>query len=327
MNRREVLVGTAALAVTAGSSITAFGQPAPLRIGLTIWPGWMPWWIVTEKDMLKTVGANAEIVFFKRHPDGMAAFAGKQLDAHHMILADVIIPASKGVPGQVVLVTDESSGADGILAKPEITSIADFKGKRIAYEFGGVSQLILTRALETAGLTIDDINSVNMSSEDSGTAFMAGALDVAVTWEPYLGQAVKDGKGKVIFSTKDTPGLVPDLLVFRKEAVESRADDIQKVLSAWQMALDFLATNETEAYEIMASGAGITPDEMRANMAGVKLYSIAENVAAFDPSSKGNLIETIEEQSAFLKGHEIIDELPVAKDLVAPQFVITANKG
>lgn len=327
MNRRKVLAGAAALAAAAASPITAFGQAAPLRIGLTIWPGWMPWWIVTEKEMLKAAGANAEIVFFKRHPDGMAAFAGKQLDAHHMILADVIIPASKGVPGQVVLITDESSGADGILAKPEITSIADFKGKRIAYEFGGVSQLILTRALATVGLTIDDIDSVNMSSEDSGTAFMAGALDVAVTWEPYLGQAVKDGKGKVIFSTKDTPGLVPDLLVFRKEAVESRADDINKVLAAWQMALKYMETNEAEAYEIMANGAGITPDEMRANMAGVKLYTIAENVAAFDTSKPGNLVENIKEQSVFLKEHEVIDDLPVAEDLVAPQFVIAANKG
>lgn len=327
MNRREILVGATALTALAGTSFPARSQQAPLRIGLTIWPGWMPWWIVTKKELLKAAGANAEIVFFKRHPDGMAAFAGKQLDAHHMILADVIIPASKGVPGRVVLVTDELSGADGILAKPEIASIADFKGKRVAYEFGGVSQLILTHALATVGLTTDDISSVNMSSEDSGTAFMAGALDVAVTWEPYLGQAVKDGKGKVIFSTKDTPGLVPDLLVFRKEAVEDRADDIQKVLSAWQMALKFIATDEAEAYDIMAEGAGITAEEMRANMAGVKLYSIADNVAAFDTSKPGNLVETIKSQSEFLKVQNVIDTLPVAEDLVAPQFVIEANKG
>ena len=55
----------------------------------------------------------------------MSAFAAKRLDATHMILADVIIPASKGVPGRVVLITDESSGADGILAKTDIEDIKD----------------------------------------------------------------------------------------------------------------------------------------------------------------------------------------------------------
>ena len=209
---RKVFVALA-LATAMMCSPAAKADDAPLQIGVTIWPGWMPWWIVEEKGYFDEVGVKAKIVKFKRHSDDMSAFAGKQLDATHMILADVIIPASKGVPGRIVLITDKSSGADGILAKTGIASIKDFKGKRVAYELGGVSQLILMRALEKEGLKLEDVTSVNMSAEDAGTAFLAGAVDVAVTWEPYLSQASKDGKGRVVFSTADTPGLVPDLLV------------------------------------------------------------------------------------------------------------------
>ncbi|SFV39067.1 NitT/TauT family transport system substrate-binding protein [Hyphomicrobium facile] len=294
---------------------------APLQIGVTIWPGWMPWWIVEEKGYFDEVGVKANIVKFKRHPDDMSAFAGKQLDATHMILADVIIPASKGVPGRIVLITDESSGADGIIAKTGIDGIKDFKGKRVAYELGGVSQLILMRALEKEGLTLDDVSSVNMSAEDAGTAFLAGAVDVAVTWEPYLSQASKDGKGRVVFSTADTPGLVPDLLVFRAETIEKRSADVQKVIAAWNKALAFIKTNRKEAVEIMAKGAEISAEEMEQNLAGIKLYSLADNVREFGAAPDGPLFKTADEQADFLLKSKLIDSKPDVPSLVAPQFV------
>ena len=302
-------------------SPAAKADDAPLQIGVTIWPGWMPWWIVEEKGYFDEVGVKAKIVKFKRHADDMSAFAGKQLDATHMILADVIIPASKGVPGRIVLITDESSGADGIIAKTGIESIKDFKGKRVAYELGGVSQLILMRALEKEGLKLEDVNSVNMSAEDAGTAFLAGAVDVAVTWEPYLSQASKDGKGRVVFSTADTPGLVPDLLVFRAEAIEKRPADVQKVIAAWNKALAFIKTNRKEAVEIMAKGAEISPEEMEQNLAGIKLYSLADNVREFGAAPDGPLFKTADEQADFLLKNKLIDSKPDVSSLVAPQFV------
>lgn len=290
----------------------------PLKIGITIWPGWMPWWIVEEKDYFEEVGANAEIVHFKRHPDAMGAFNAHKLDASHMILADVIIPASKGVPARVVIITDESSGADGIVAKPEIDTLEGFEGKRVAYEFGGVSQLLLTKALGRVGLTLDDVRSINMAAEDAGTAFLSGSVDAAVTWEPYLSQAENRGKGHVIFSTADTPGLVPDLVAFRAEAIRDRPDDVQKVVEAWSLALDFIDTNRSEAMKIMAEGAGVTSDEMEEQWAGIKLYSIADNVEAF---TSGRFVEVAQTQAEFLKASGVIDEIPEVKKLIAPQFM------
>ena len=298
----------------------------PLRIGVTIWPGWMPWWIVEEKGFLEKAGADAEIVHFKRHPDGMAAFAAKKLDAHHMILADVIIPAASGVPGRVVLITDESSGADGIVAVNGIESVADFKGKRVAYEFGGVSQLILTEALRRENMSLDDIIPVNMAAEDAGTAFLAGAVDVAVTWEPYLSQASKDGKGSVIFSTADTPGLVPDLLVFRQEAIDTRPEDVKNVLKAWKMALDFIESDRDEAMKIMAEGAGVTPEEMTEQMDGIRLYTIKDNVDEFGTAPDGKFFKTAEGQAEFLHSFDLIETVPNVAELIEPRFVNELNK-
>ena len=329
MKFRTTRVISGIVGITAGLflSVAAQAADAPLRIGVTIWPGWMPWWIVEKEGFFKKVGVDAEIVHFKRHSDGMAAFAAKKLDGHHMILADVIVPASQGVPGRVVLITDESSGADGIVAKTGIETPADFKGKRVAYEFGGVSQLILTEALNRAGLSFDDITSVNMAAEDAGSAFLAGAVDVAVTWEPYLSQSQTSGKGEVVFSTKETPGLVPDLMVFRQETIAARPDDVKKVIEAWNMALAYMKSNPVDAMKIMADGAGVTPEEMAENLKGIKLYTLDDNVAAFGTAPDGDFFKTAASQAEFLKTSGFIDTVPDVPALIDPSFVKAAVDG
>jgi NitT/TauT family transport system substrate-binding protein len=311
-------------ALLAGSCVSS-AMAEPLKIGVTVWPGWMPWWIVEEKNYFEQVGVEAEIIKFKRHTDDMTAFAAKKLDATHMTISDVVIPAASGVPGRIVLITDESAGADGILAKTGIASAADFKGKRVAYEFGSVSQLLVMRALEKEGLTLKDVRSINMSAEDAGTAFLAGAVDVAVTWEPYLSQGSKDGKGSVVFSTADTPGLVPDLMVFRDEAVKTRGDDIQKILEAWKLALKYIETNHEDAVAIMAKGAGISTEEMKEGLAGIKLYSIADNVKGFGQAPDGDLYKNVAEQIEFLLSNKVISKKPDVESLIVPSFVNNAQ--
>ena len=114
-----------------------------------------------------------------------------------------------------------------------------------------------------------------------------------------MGQAVKAGKGRVIFSTAETPGLVPDLLVFRAETIEKRPSDVQKVIEAWSKALNFIKTNRKEAVEIMAKGAEISPEEMEQNLKGIKLYSLADNVREFGTAPDGPFFKTANEQADF----------------------------
>lgn len=102
----------------------------------------------------------------------------------------------------VTAIVDESAGADGILVKNDINSIADLKGKTVGVSINQTSHYLLMQALETAGLTDADVDLVNMTSSDAGVSFISGDLDAAVTWEPYLSNAVEQGVGKLIFPVK-----------------------------------------------------------------------------------------------------------------------------
>ena len=71
----------------------------------------------------------------------------------------------------------------------------------------------------------------------------------------------------------------------------------------------------------MADGAGITPEEMKEGLAGIKLYSMADNVSNFGSAPDGQLFQTAAEQALFLKSNGVIDTVPDVPSLIVPQFV------
>ena len=84
--------------------------------------------------------------------------------------------------------------------------------------------------LKKAGLTDKDVEVVPMSA---GAAFMAGKVDAAVTWEPWLSKGAS-ANGKVLVSTKDLPGIIVDSISFRKEVIENVRMMLKPLLLQWQ---------------------------------------------------------------------------------------------
>jgi NitT/TauT family transport system substrate-binding protein len=324
--RVRTLIRAATLALGLGVGINApetAKAEDPLIVGTHVWPGFMPSWIIREKNLFDVTGANAEVRDFRRVVDSLSAFTAGKIQCNAMIVADVQIPLSQGVPIKVVWLTDESSGADGIVARHEVETIADFKGRRVAYEFGGVSQLLLLKALESVGLTMDDIHSVNMSSYDAGTAFVGGSVDVAVTWEPFLSQGVESGHGRVIFDSSMTPGLIPDLYACRQEAIDNRPEDILHIVEAWKLALDYIETNPDDAMRIMGLQAGITGEEVLEQRAGIKPYTVEEVCDQLADKNSGFYKNALI-QGEFLVDNDFIDKVPDIPTLADHRFACGA---
>ncbi|MDI3326965.1 MAG: ABC transporter substrate-binding protein [Alicyclobacillaceae bacterium] len=326
-----VAIVAAALAVTAcgaqtapapNSSPSGAGGTQPIRIGYSPWPGWFIWAIVKEKDLFKKHQANAELVWFPVYSDSLQALSTGNIDANSQTLSDTLAPASKGKKLAVVLVNDNSAGGDGLVAKPQYSSVQDLKGKVVATEMGTVDHMLLLTALDRNGMTQNDIQYTNMTVNDAGPAFIAGRLDAAVLWEPFLSKAIGEGKGKLLFSSKDVPGLIPDLLVFRREIVDQRPEDVRRILEAWFDALQFFRDHPDEAIAIMAKAADVSPEEFKKSLSGVHLFSRAENLEAFRPGQDfKSLLYTGEKTAQFLKQQGMLDSIPNVKELLEPKFV------
>lgn len=77
--------------------------------------------------------------------------------------------------GQAILVPDHSP----------IQTLADLKGKKIAFDKGASAHYVLIRALATVGLEFDDIEPVYATQPEALHLFRRGEVDAWVVWVPY----------------------------------------------------------------------------------------------------------------------------------------------
>ncbi|RTE08801.1 ABC transporter substrate-binding protein [Paenibacillus whitsoniae] len=298
------------------------GSGEPIKLALSPWPGWFVWYLVKEKGFFEKNGVNVELVWFPVYSDSLSALASGKVDANSQTLSDTLAPASKGIKLKAVLVNDNSNGGDGVVVKPSVNSLTDLKGKKVATELGTVDHLLMLTALEKAGLGEKDVSYTNMTVNDAGPAFISGNLDAAVLWEPFLSKAIQEGKGKLLFSSKDTPGLIPDLLVFKEEITKNRPEDVKKILNAWFDALDYWKANPEEALQIMAKAAETPVDEYKAGVDSVKIFQLEDNVKAFQKAdSLESLAFTSDKTANFLKGLDMLTAIPKPESFLDGHFV------
>lgn len=310
-------------ACSGGSKETAGGgSDDPITIALSPWPGWYMWYLVEEKGFFEKHGVNVKLEFFPVYSDSLQAIAAGKVDANSQTLSDSLAPLSKGIGLKAVLVNDNSFGGDAIVSKPEINSIKDLKGKTVATELGTVDHFLLLTALAENGMAEKDIKYVNMTVNDAGPAFISGNTDASVLWEPFQTTAVKEGKGKVLYSSKDTPGLIPDLLVFRESVVKDRPEEVQKVVDAWFDALAWYEDNKEEAVKLLAEKAETTPEDFKLGLDSIKLFSVEDNVKAFEKRDDyTSLSYTGMKTAEFLFNLDMVDKLDSVDSLLEPQFV------
>ena len=307
-----VLMMSAALTGCGGSSkeTAAGGAEDPITIALSPWPGWYMWYLVEEQGLFEKHGVNVELKWFPVYSDSLQALATGKVDANSQTLSDTLAPVSKGIGLKAVLVNDNSNGGDAIVAKPDIQSVKDLAGKTVATELGTVDHLLLLTALEQSGMKESDVNFVNMTVNDAGPAFITGKTDASVLWEPFQTKAVTEGKGKVLFSSQDTPGLIPDLLVFRENVVKNRKEDVQHIVDAWFEGLAYFEAHPDEAIKLLAEKAETTPEDFKLGVDSIKLFTKEDNVQAFGKQEDyTSLVFTAKKTADFLQRLDMISSI------------------
>jgi len=251
----------------------------PYRVGFNAWIGSIAFFVAQEKGFFKEAGLDVQPKSFSSPGDGLTPLLAGSLDAV-LSTADSVITVLDKAPGQlrVVYLTDTSAGADAVLAKKEIADVKGMKGKKVAATLGQCNQLLLEKALEKAGLTDKDIQLVNMNPDDAGAAFAAGKVDVAVTWEPWITKVAGEKKGHVIFSSKETPNLILDVLAISSKTASAKAAETRAFLKALNRGYDFVKAHTDEAATLAGKSLEQKPDEVKAMLPKVNLYSGQKNL-------------------------------------------------
>jgi NitT/TauT family transport system substrate-binding protein len=272
------LVVLLALLVTACVSAAATPERPPLKVAWSLWPGYYPMAIAIEQGLFAKHGAAIEPVFYTNYATQLPDFQAGKVDGIFFTLGDALL-VDGGSPDslRVVLVTDNSAGADVIVATADIATAADVRGKSIGANLGSFGELLVNNMLQANGLTPGDVTLVNIGPEGVPGA-MPDTIQAGHTWEPFTSEArAKDYH--VIFSSTETPGLIPDVVAFRTSVIQERPEDVRAFIAAWFEALAYWQANPTEGNAIIAKHTGLKPEEVSAE--GVKLFNLADNTQAF----------------------------------------------
>ncbi|HWO93381.1 MAG TPA: ABC transporter substrate-binding protein [Dehalococcoidia bacterium] len=307
---------------SAGTTTAGESSGDTIRLGFSAWPGWFPWQVAEEAGIFDDVGIDVEMVWFEGYLDSINAFAAGQLDGNSQTLNDTLASISAGSDQVVVLVNDNSTGNDQIIATADIQRIEDLAGKQIGVEVGVVDHFLLLLGLESVGLSEDDVNIVNLETGAAAASFAAGQLDAVGVFAPFTTRALEREGAHALFTSADFPGSIPDHLVLSRELVESRPDDVQKLVEAWFRTLEYIEENPDEALEIMAERAGVSVEDYRSYEEGTTIFSAEQNLEAFAPGDDFTSLQFAAEEIAdFLVASGLAEERPETDGIFEPRFV------
>ena len=220
-------------------------------------------------------GLTINILQINDYVESVNQFTAGKLDGVTVASMDALtIPAAGGKDTTAVIVGDYSNGNDGIVAKSAKT-VADLKGARVNLVELSVSHYLLARALESAGLKMTDVKTVNTSDADIVGAYASADVQNVATWNPQLGELKKTKGTTLIFDSSKIPGEILDLLVV-DTALLAATPDLGKALTGiWYETLALMAAKTPQgaaARASMASLAGATPEDYESQLSTTFLY-------------------------------------------------------
>lgn len=299
------------------ATIDSASTGKPLIVGVNPWAGFLGQYVALSKELFSDQGVQVQEEYFQSTGDTNTALAAGRVDLAWIGGPDLITLAAEGVNLKAIMLSDYSNGSDGIVGR-NINKPEDIKGKTVAREDVLYENVFLHRYLEKAGLTEKDVKIVSMPAADAATAFAAGKVDVAVTYEPWLSRAVKEGNGQIIFTTKDT-NIIPNILAARAEVIQERKPEVIAYMRTIGKAVDFAEANPEEAAQIIAKKLGITPEEIPPQLTGIRVLDIEGNkTIPFNPDHSLYLLDSFEASAQVAhelgKTSELVDVEPLYDD-------------
>lgn len=256
--------------------------PTPMRVATYYWPGM--YWADVAKAKGWVTEAGLDVTFVDTNRDYIGSFKDVidgRLDTQDFPLFDLIAHNARGADLVMVINTDFSNGADAIVGGPGVASIAALKGKRVGVARGTYHEYILNVVLQREGLSVADVQIIDILAEKAVDELTQRRCDAVVAWEPYASEAIEKSGGHRLFDSSHIPGLCPFGYAFRRKFLNERPDDVQKFVQVWARAVQFIVQNPDEAFAMVARENRKTVAEVRELAEMDKILGLRESKRAF----------------------------------------------
>ena len=296
----------------------ASGVKKTLRIGIDNWVGYLPLCSKELRTRMHNDGYRLQCdddkadyaARMKRLRQGELEFAVTTVDS--MLLNG----GKEQFPGTIIMVIDESSGGDAIVARKEkLASLEDLKtksGYRIAFTAGSPSEHLLKSI--AVHFDVPPLRNrqggwrvaVN-SSADALKQLGEGKVDAAVLWEPDVSRALAMPGMHRILGTENTRRVIVDVLTVNREFSRAQPEAVKLLMSHYFRVLRHFRDNPEVLNAEVKDATRMTEQQVVAMLKGVRWASLTDNARDWFGVGGGGtgrtglgLIETLEATAQIL---------------------------
>ncbi|MFH1234699.1 MAG: ABC transporter substrate-binding protein, partial [Candidatus Diapherotrites archaeon] len=184
----------------------------------------------------------------------------------------------------------------------------------------------LLSLLKQEGLTSKDIEPVLLDPDKAATAFLAGEVDAAVTYEPWLSTARNASNGHVLIDSKEAPGLIVDIVVANNDFIKENPEATRAFVKSWFEALDYIEQNPDESEKIMADAFDLGLEEFREMHSGLKRPDLQEHKEFFGSTdNQGPIFKLLNDAGNIWVQEGIIENKADSSGLVDASFINSLN--
>lgn len=285
----KALIGLMAIAAAAcvpalpwnGRTGAASAQTLPKLdfAGSVTWLGQAPILAAIEKGFFKDEGLDVKVQIILNSSDRIRAVTAGSVAFSNLGRTAVISEMARGNTSFFFFANvDDSPGSEGCWARPGFQSFSDLKAKKVAANAS--AEITLTGLLQVAGMTLQDIQFVNLPPNEMALALGRGDVDAACVWQPLLDNLKKAAPdGKLLGTDMDTEAYklfgtmsAPDIMIISRKLVEESPEQARKLAAAVMRGADYLNQNPEEAAGVIAHYFRQPPDVVLAGLKNFKFY-------------------------------------------------------
>ena len=275
---------------TLAAAFALLAQPALAADKLTLILDWFvnpdhaPIIVAQEKGFFKDEGLQVEIVAPADPADPPKLVAAGQADLAITYQPQLHLQVHEGLPlKRIGTLIATPLNCLMVRADGPVQQIADLKGKKIGYSVSGVEDALVSAMLKTAGLTLADVEMVNVNWSLS-PALIAGQVDATIgAYRNFeLTQMRLAGATGRCFFVEEQGVPTYDELIFVANPTTMNADASRRFLHAVERGAQYMANHPDEAWKLFSATAPDLKDELNAAAWKDTLPRFSQSPAALD---------------------------------------------
>lgn len=259
------------------------GEPGPRAgSGLTLpvapWLGTAYLQLAQRRGLDRAAGLGLTLVPYRNPQEIVQAWLQGQVALAPLTTVEVVDLCSR-LPQRcpvVVLVLDESRGADQLIVHRSISDLEGLRGRRVGVAPSSLGPFLTSRALASVGLDIAEVRLVPTAPEQMGSALHNGRIDAAATYPPFSDLVLRLGIARVAFDSRALPGEILDVLAVDPQVLARQGDELARLLLAWQWSHRWARQEPAQASRTLAGLQGVSESALRASREGLAFFPLRQ---------------------------------------------------